>query len=78
MGETLTGPGHKRIDMSQEDPAGLSSFSPTTPGGCAQDKLELILLAHTRSFPKTDLSFNTELLSFQEVSSGTRPNYMTA
>lgn len=70
MGETLTGPVHKRIEMSQEDPVRLSALSPTTPGGCAQDELEPILHAYARSFPETDLRFNTELLSFQQDASG--------
>ena len=69
-GETLTGPVHKRIEFSQEDPALLSTISPTTPWICAQDELEPILLAHVRRFPEADVRFNSELLSFQQDAAG--------
>jgi putative polyketide hydroxylase len=69
-GETLTGPVHKRIEFSQEDPALLSTISPTNPWICAQDELEPILLAHVRRFPEADVRFNSELLSFQQDAAG--------
>src|SRR5258708_10687142 len=69
-GETLTGPVHKRVEFSQEDPALLSAISPTTPWLCAQDELEPLLLAHLRSCPLAEVRFNTELLSFQQDAAG--------
>ena len=69
-GETLTGPVHKRMEFSQEDPALLSTISPSTTWLCAQDELEPILLAHVQRFPEADIHFNSELLSFQQDASG--------
>lgn len=69
-GETLTGPVHKRVEFGQDDPASLSTISPTTPWLCAQDELEPILLAHTRRLPEVEVRFSTELLSFQQDAAG--------
>jgi len=69
-GETLTGPVHKRVEFSQQDPVLLSTISPAIPWLCAQDQLEPILLAHARRLPEAEVRFSTELLSLQQDAAG--------
>jgi putative polyketide hydroxylase len=69
-GDTLTGPVHKRVEFSQQDPALLSTISPAIPWLCAQDELEPILLAHARRLPEIEVCFSTELLSLQQDAAG--------
>lgn len=67
---SFAGPEYRRVEMLTHRAFFDASVSPTSYVACAQNNLELVLLAQARSYRGADHRFGHEFLSFRQEETG--------